>query len=108
MEGIKKIDWKNVLERALWTFVEGFLLTLPVTIPLGASSATWKSILLGALGGGISALKTCIVDLIRQHNEQYKETDIEVYDDEIEPDEYGDLEDVFPEENEESEGDEEK
>lgn len=94
---VRKIDWRNVLERALWTFVEGFIVALPVTLSMDMNGATWKSILFSALMGGVSALKTCALDLIKQHNEQYKEIepDIDFYEDDSELEDE-DLDDVFP------------
>ena len=58
------MDWKNILERALWTFVEGFFVALPSLTSLELDGALWKSILLSGIMGGISALKTFIVELI--------------------------------------------
>ena len=29
---MKTIDWLNILERAAWTFAEGFLVALPTTL----------------------------------------------------------------------------
>ena len=52
------MDWKNVLERAAWTFVEGFLIALP----LGNGGVT-KAALMGALMAGLSALKTLIIEI---------------------------------------------
>ena len=31
------IDWKNVMERAAWTFLEAFLVALPATISADSS-----------------------------------------------------------------------
>lgn len=59
------IDWKNVLERALWTFVEAFLVALPTTISVDMSGAAWKSALLSAACAGVSALKTLIIEMIQ-------------------------------------------
>lgn len=51
------INWKNILERAAWTFVEGFL----VALPLGAEMD--KAALMGALMSGLSALKTLVIEV---------------------------------------------
>ena len=59
------IDWKNVLERALWTFVEAFLVALPTTISVDMTGAAWKSALLSAACAGVSALKTLIIEMIQ-------------------------------------------
>ena len=58
---MKKINWKNVIERALWTFLQGFLSTLIIT---GFTKDELKATLIGGLAGGLSALKTVIVELM--------------------------------------------
>ena len=63
-----KIDWRDVGERALWTFVEGFLMALPVTFGMGMDGAAWKSALFSAGMAGLSALKTFILDIVKQRN----------------------------------------
>jgi hypothetical protein len=60
MEKFKNIDWKNVLERALWTFFQGFISTMVIT---GFTKEELKATLIGGLAGGLSALKTIIVEL---------------------------------------------
>lgn len=57
---MKKINWKNVLERALWTFVQGFISTMVIT---GFTKEELKATLIGGLAGGLSALKTILVEL---------------------------------------------
>ena len=57
---IKNIDWENVIKRALWTFVQGFLSTMIIT---GFTKEELKATLIGGLAGGLSALKTIIVEL---------------------------------------------
>jgi hypothetical protein len=59
-----KINWKNLLERAAWTFVEAFLVALPATVSLDMDGAAWKSALLSAACAGLSALKTFVIDVI--------------------------------------------
>lgn len=61
---MNKIDWINIIERALWTFVEGFLVALPATFSLEMDGAAWKAALLGAVMAGLSALKTFIIEWI--------------------------------------------
>ena len=63
------IDWKDILARAAWTFLEGFIVALPATFSVGMDGAAWKSVLLGAAMAGLSALKTLAVDLIKQRKE---------------------------------------
>ena len=65
------IDWLNILERAMWTFIEGFLIALPTTLSMDMAldAAALKSILLSAAMAGLSAVKTLIIEII-QNNKQ--------------------------------------
>lgn len=54
------MNWKNIVERAVWTFVEGFL----VALPLGGGEIS-KAAVMGALMAGLSALKTLIIEIAR-------------------------------------------
>ena len=66
------IDWKNILTRALWTFLEAFLVALPATITVDTfAGAAWKSVLLSAACAGISAVKTFIVELIQSRKKSW-------------------------------------
>lgn len=60
---MKKINWKNVIERAVWTFVQGFLSTMIIT---GFTRDELKATLIGGVAGGLSALKTVIVELMEE------------------------------------------
>lgn len=51
------MNWKNILERAAWTFVEGFLGGITFSLEMD------KSMLLAALMAGLSALKTLVLEL---------------------------------------------
>lgn len=62
------INWLNILERAVWTFAEGFLVALPATFSVGMDGAAWKAALLGAAMAGLSAVKTFAVEVVKQHN----------------------------------------
>lgn len=62
-----KVNWLNILERAAWTFVEGFLIALPATFTVGMDGAAWKSVLLAAAMAGLSAVKTFALDVIKQY-----------------------------------------
>jgi len=53
------MDWKNILERAAWTFVEGFLGGITFSLEMD------KTMLLAALMAGLSALKTLVLELAR-------------------------------------------
>lgn len=62
------MNWKNILERAAWTFLEGFLVALPAASGLGLDAAAWKAALLGALMAGLSAVKTFAIELLQARN----------------------------------------
>jgi len=59
------IDWLNILERAAWTFVEGFLIALPTTFTMEMDGAAWKAVLVSAAMAGLSAVKTFIIEVIQ-------------------------------------------
>ena len=60
-----KINWKDVLERAAWTFAEGFLVALPATFSVGMDGVAWKSALFAAAMAGLSALKTFAIEVVK-------------------------------------------
>lgn len=62
-----KINWKNVLERAAWTFAEGFLIALPATFTIGMDGAAWKAALFSAAMAGLSAVKTVAIDFVKKN-----------------------------------------
>lgn len=62
-----KINWKEIAERAAWTFAEGFLVALPATFSVGMDDAAWKSALIGAAMAGLSALKTFAIEVVKQY-----------------------------------------
>ena len=64
------MNWKNILERAGWTFVEAFLIALPATISMEMDGAAWKSALLSAACAGLSAVKTFAIELIKSLNQE--------------------------------------
>lgn len=64
------MNWKNILERAGWTFVEAFLIALPATISMEMDGAAWKSALLSAACAGLSAVKTFAIELINSLNQE--------------------------------------
>ncbi len=51
------MNWKNIIERALWTFVQGFLGALILNVEMD------KSAIIGALAAGLSALKTLVMEI---------------------------------------------
>ena len=62
------INWKDIAERAAWTFIEGFLVALPASFSVGMDGAAWKSALVAAAMAGLSALKTFVLEFVKQHN----------------------------------------
>lgn len=67
------MNWSNVAERAAWTFLEAFLVALPSTLSMEVPAAGWISALLAAACAGLSALKTLLVELVRQRLEEMEE-----------------------------------
>ena len=63
------IDWLNILERAAWTFAEGFLVALPTTFTMEMDGAAWKAALFSAAMAGLSAVKTFIIEVIKNNKE---------------------------------------
>jgi len=68
-----KIDWLNILERAAWTFAEGFLIALPATFSVGMDDAAWKAALLGAAMAGLSAVKTFAIEVVKKYKTTVKD-----------------------------------
>ena len=65
-----KINWKDLLTRAAWTFAEGFLIALPATFSVGMDGAAWKSALLAAGMAGLSAVKTFAIGVVKQNKSE--------------------------------------
>ena len=63
-----KINWIDILERAAWTFAEGFLVALPTAFSMGMDGAEWKAALIGAAMAGLSALKTFAIEVVKTYN----------------------------------------
>lgn len=59
---------KDILIRCVKTFIQGFLATLMVTMQSGEVEIT-KSVIIGALAGGISALMNLIIKLLERGEE---------------------------------------
>lgn len=59
------MDWMNILERAGWTFLEAFLVALPTTISADMDGAAWKAVLLSAACAGLSAVKSFVIELLK-------------------------------------------
>ncbi len=59
---------KDILIRALKTFVQGFLGALAITLPSSDFSNTevLRSLLIGALAGGISAVMNLVINYLNK------------------------------------------
>ena len=68
-----KINWEDILERAAWTFLEGFLVAMPASFAIDMDGAQWKAVLFSGCMAGLSALKTFILELIRTRKEMKSE-----------------------------------
>ena len=76
LEPLKNINYKDVIVRALWTFVQTFIATFllaGVNLVNLLFSASWCELwalalatTLSAIAAGLSAAKTIIVELVRQ------------------------------------------
>ena len=62
---------KDIVTRALKTFIQGFLGALAITIPTSdlTNTTVVKSALIGAIAGGISALMNFIIELLKKEEE---------------------------------------
>lgn len=62
---------KDILIRAGKTFIQGFLGALAVTLPSSDFSdmSVVKSLLIGAIAGGISAVMNLIINLLNKESE---------------------------------------
>ena len=62
---------KDILIRAGKTFVQGFLGALAVTLPSSDFSdmQVVKSLLIGAIAGGISAVMNLVINLLHKESE---------------------------------------
>lgn len=66
---------KDILIRALKTFIQGFLGALAVTLPTTdlSDKALVKSVLIGACAGGISAVMNLIINSMQNKQEMSEE-----------------------------------
>lgn len=62
---------KDILVRAGKTFIQGFLGALAITLPNGDFNdmAMIKSLLIGAVAGGLSAVMNLIINLLNKGDE---------------------------------------
>lgn len=66
------MKWKDIAIRMFKTFIHGFLGALAVTLPTTdlTDVALLKSLLIGALSGGISAVMNLIINLLNKNKEE--------------------------------------
>lgn len=66
------MKWKDIALRMFKTFIQGFLGALAVTLPSTdlTDVALLKSLLIGALSGGISAVMNLIINLLNKNKEE--------------------------------------
>ena len=67
-----KLNWKDILERVIWTFVQAFLGALVITPEVG-----WKTMIIPPIAAGLSAIKNVILDIARQKLEEKKKLEDE-------------------------------
>ena len=62
---------KDILVRAGKTFIQGFLGALAVTLPSSDFSdmSVVKSLLIGAVAGGVSAVMNLVINLLNKESE---------------------------------------
>lgn len=58
---VKHPELYNVITRALWTFAQATLGAIVI-----APDIEWKSMIIGAIGMGLSAVKTVVVDAMQK------------------------------------------
>lgn len=65
-------NWKDIGIRAIKTFIQGFLGALAVTLPSSdlTDMTIVKSILVGAVAGGISCVMNMTVQLLEKEKEE--------------------------------------
>ena len=61
-------NWKDILIRAIKTFFQGFLGALAVTLPSSdlTDATIIKSILIGAVAGGLSAVMNFVIQILQK------------------------------------------
>ena len=63
-------DLYNIITRALWTFAQATLASIVI-----APGIEWKSMIIGAIGAGLSAVKTVIVEWMQRKSLEKDEAD---------------------------------
>ena len=68
-------DVYNIITRALWTFIQAFLGAIIILPSLNMEKEAFWSMIVGAIGAGLSAVKTVIVEWIAKKAERKEEGD---------------------------------
>ena len=68
---MNKQKWKDLAERAAWTFVQAFLAALTFEVSdFTGGVRVWRTVLLSALAAGLSAVKTAVLaEITKEENE---------------------------------------
>lgn len=56
------VNWKNIMARALWTFIQGAIGTVTI-LPYISDGTGWQNVANGAIAGGVAALVSFIKTL---------------------------------------------
>lgn len=63
-----KQKWKDLAERAAWTFAQAFIASLTFEVSdFTGGVRVWRSILLSALAAGLSAVKTAALEALNKN-----------------------------------------
>jgi len=62
------LNWKDIVERTAWTFVQGFVSAIPVGFSL-TDFTSMKILAIAGLTGGIAAVLAFLKNLAKQHLE---------------------------------------
>ena len=73
---MNKQKWKDLAERAAWTFAQAFVASLTFEVSDFTSGVrVWRSILLSALAAGLSAVKTAVLAEMKKLKEEKENGD---------------------------------
>lgn len=69
---MSKATIKDIAVRMVKTFIQGFLGALIVVIPSSTDFELWKTALIGACAGGISAVMNLVLNMMNKESEETK------------------------------------
>lgn len=66
---------KDIATRAIKTFIQGFIAALPVTLSVAqlSNAAVIKSLLIGAIAGGVSAVWNALYNVANSYIKKYRQ-----------------------------------